>query len=130
MLQAASAKLRYPAITFILSDTRKCKIYLATKGYVAIKIDGEYTGKIPEPGQPLVLYHQDRAIWSEIREFCIAPAASAVVKGRKYGACCFCGRTLDNASSVYHGYGPICADNFGLPWGDLPQAEPIELVDL
>lgn len=30
--------------------------------------------------------------------------------------CCFCGRPLNNPRSVRRGYGPICAQNVGLPW--------------
>lgn len=37
------------------------------------------------------------------------------------GICNFCLRPLIDARSVYHNYGPVCADKYGLPWGDLPQ---------
>jgi len=37
--------------------------------------------------------------------------------GRKTGRCCFCGLQLTDGRSVVVGYGPICADNYGLPWG-------------
>ena len=40
------------------------------------------------------------------------------VQGQEYNHCCFCGLELTNTSSVYHGYGPICAGHYGLPWGD------------
>jgi len=33
--------------------------------------------------------------------------------------CCFCGRDLDTAESISMGYGPICADKYGLPWGEV-----------
>jgi hypothetical protein len=36
--------------------------------------------------------------------------------GKKHGNCCFCGKSLTNAISIHHGYGPICADHWGLPW--------------
>lgn len=42
--------------------------------------------------------------------------------GKLTNMCCYCGRTLTHKSSVFYGYGPVCADNFGLPWGDLPPA--------
>ena len=32
--------------------------------------------------------------------------------------CFFCGRDLDTPESLLVGYGPTCADNHGLPWGD------------
>lgn len=37
--------------------------------------------------------------------------------GQLHGNCCFCGITLTDPRSVEVGYGPICADNWGLPWG-------------
>jgi len=135
LFSKAATTLRYPAISFTLADTRKCRLYLATKGYIAVKIEGEYTGKIPDAGHSLILYNQSKEIWNEIRQFCLSPISQSQIKGRKYGYCCFCGRDLDNASSVFHGYGPICADKYGLPWGDRPSTEKpektaIELPDL
>lgn len=36
--------------------------------------------------------------------------------GRECGCCCFCGLELTNEGSLHYGYGPICADRWGLPW--------------
>lgn len=46
------------------------------------------------------------------------PTKVAKLQGQKYTYCCFCGLELTNKSSVYHGYGPICAENWGLTWGE------------
>lgn len=35
--------------------------------------------------------------------------------GALYGICCACAAHLNNPVSVYHGYGPTCADNNGWP---------------
>ena len=43
-------------------------------------------------------------------------AAMTYSKGQT--RCCFCAKALDTKESVFAGYGPTCADNFGLPWGD------------
>lgn len=45
------------------------------------------------------------------------PAAVASEYGRLTGNCCFCTTPLKDARSTAVGYGPICADHFGLPWG-------------
>jgi len=45
-----------------------------------------------------------------------AELAAAVASGHASGACCFCSRQLDDPRSVAHGYGPICAGHYGLPW--------------
>lgn len=38
--------------------------------------------------------------------------------GKLYGICCFCSRTLTDERSIGVGYGPVCAEHYGLPWGD------------
>lgn len=42
----------------------------------------------------------------------------AAAYGHKTGACCFCWQDLTDERSVTVGYGPICAERWGLPWGD------------
>ena len=44
------------------------------------------------------------------------PTEFARSYGKRTNHCCFCSRILHNEVSVYHGYGPICADKYGLPW--------------
>ena len=36
--------------------------------------------------------------------------------GRSQTYCSFCQRPLNDPRSVRWGYGPVCADNYGLPW--------------
>lgn len=48
------------------------------------------------------------------------PLAAFSENGRLTKYCCYCGRALTHPSSTHYGYGPICAENFGLPWGDVP----------
>jgi len=56
------------------------------------------------------------------------PAAAAASYGHEVGACCFCRRELTDERSVSVGYGPICADRFGLDWGSAPaKAQPNKL---
>jgi hypothetical protein len=45
------------------------------------------------------------------------PAGVAAEYGRWRGACCFCSRQLDDERSTEVGYGPTCAEHYGLPWG-------------
>lgn len=57
-------------------------------------------------------------ILSVLVKFSVNPAQVAAEYGKGTGECCFCARPLTNgkAGSVEVGYGPICADKFGLPW--------------
>lgn len=45
------------------------------------------------------------------------PAGTAKAYGIETGACCFCGLALVDKRSVEAGYGPVCAEKWGLPWG-------------
>lgn len=41
---------------------------------------------------------------------------NAKAHGAQHGNCCFCNRDLTTDESVSNGYGPICAERYGLPW--------------
>lgn len=45
------------------------------------------------------------------------PAKAGKAYGQRTGHCAFCSLPLDDKRSVDAGYGPVCAENFGLPWG-------------
>jgi hypothetical protein len=53
------------------------------------------------------------------------PAKMAAEHGKLLSKCCFCSRQLSTPESKAMGYGPDCAEHYGLPWGkdkfdDLP----------
>lgn len=52
-----------------------------------------------------------------LTEFAADPAGVAARHGRLTGNCCFCNSGLKDERSTDMGYGPVCAKNFGLPWG-------------
>jgi len=70
------------------------------------------------------------AEYAAIQEFESDALASAVEYGRKLSSCCFCGLTLSDPPSVRAGYGPICARNWGLPWGSAEPTAQMSLEDL
>lgn len=49
-----------------------------------------------------------------VKAFANDPIGTAVAYGRATGNCCFCGRELTAGESIERGYGPICAENYGL----------------
>lgn len=122
MFKHASRNLKYPSITFPYNNS-KIKMYLTGKGYVAVKIDGEYQGRIDfnplNNTHDFKLYFCDNNLRALIEKVYYEPEINLAIAGKKYGSCCFCGRELIEKASVYWGYGPICAENFGLPH-DLP----------
>ena len=120
LFNRAAETLRYPAINFISKDSHKIRIYRATKGYIAIKLNGEYIGKLPAADKNIILHDSPlfnhNGLMNEIDTVLSSPIAESALRGKEYGRCCFCNRELDNEGSIQHGYGPICAEKWGLPW--------------
>lgn len=133
-LQAQRARgVQFPAIRLhYMTQTKEpsvLKVYPSVGGAgCGAHLDGFKVGTVVREK----FRRTDRAnlateVEKKIVELLIQLVADPVLAAKEYAkatsACCFCGIALRNASSVYHGYGPICADNFGLPWGDVPEAE-------
>ena len=53
-----------------------------------------------------------------LMELAVDPSKATGKQGRLMKCCCFCGIGLTSEDSRYYGYGPICAENFGLEWGN------------
>lgn len=88
-------------------------------GHIYVKDeDGEYLGKVAPGGA----FHKSRECTQEQVQALVDISAdvisAAVAFGQQTGCCSFCQRELTDKRSVDVGYGPICADNYGLPWGD------------
>jgi hypothetical protein len=60
----------------------------------------------------------------------LANADDQLVYGKAFARmgnqCYICGRNLDTAESIDAGYGPTCADNYGLPWGQKNTPEAVQ----
>ena len=56
LFNRAAETLRYPAINFVSKNGDKIRIYRATKGYIAITLNGEYIGKLPATDKNIILY--------------------------------------------------------------------------
>jgi hypothetical protein len=68
------------------------------------------------------------AVEAALTTFNADPAAAAAHYGHGTNHCCFCRRELTDERSVSVGYGPQCADKFGLPWGAVPGPKPENLL--
>lgn len=55
-----------------------------------------------------------------LQDFAKNPIPYAKAYGKLTGRCCFCRNRLTDPRSTVQGWGPDCADHFGLPWGDRP----------
>lgn len=83
-------------------------------GFLYVKSEGEYVGKINPAGDFLKGYKCTDADVATIAELGDDVLAKAVEHGRRTGNCACCGRLLTAAESVERGIGPICADRWGL----------------
>lgn len=121
-----SGKLKYPKIHLSLDEQniRFNRAGEAARYPGSINISdggpfGESTffGRIHMDGN----FVPSSACTEKIKEFVIAfaedPISTASAYGHKTGNCCFCVKKLTDPRSVEVGYGPICAKNYGLPWG-------------
>ena len=59
---------------------------------------------------------QFKRVEGDIDLFRQDPIGVMTAHGKKSGNCCFCGRDLTDHRSTAHGYGPICAKRYTLPW--------------
>lgn len=123
----AAAKLKYPKINFFsLPGIGDLRIQRAASGRNAGGLnltDGRpfganrFYGAITPTGE----FRPGRDVPAALRDFLTRlandPATVAGEYGRGSGNCCFCSKDLTDPRSVGVGYGPICADHYGLPWG-------------
>ena len=74
-----------------------------------------YAGRIQQTG--LFQRAGGSPDWIELLRTVDADVQGSVSNyGHATGQCGFCGRVLENGVSVRLGYGPVCAEKYGLPW--------------
>jgi hypothetical protein len=130
--RAVAAKLKHPKIKLQLADGAPVALAVAgsaSKAPGTINVtDGRpfgrnvWFGRVHpdgrwEPSQQVEAGRQAE-VTALLQQLAANPAEVAALYGRRTGSCCFCARELTDARSVSVGYGPICADKFGLPWGE------------
>ena len=90
--------------------------------------DNTYYGRVSTDGQlTLSRYFEGEsrgpekdALVASLRRLADEPEKIAAEYGKYSGNCCFCGLPIgegDDRRSAEVGYGPNCAQNYGLPWG-------------
>ena len=62
------------------------------------------------------------AVTALVKDFAADPAKVAGEHGHRTGNCCFCRKELTTTESLAAGYGPTCAEHYGLPWGKVAAA--------
>jgi hypothetical protein len=111
MIERALEKQRSPWVSIDNWDARRS----ALSGRIWLRVDRKLVGEITADG---IKWKCDviPGIAEAVAKFSGDLEKGARAHGRATGHCCFCRRALQNPVSLHVGYGPICADTFGLPW--------------
>jgi hypothetical protein len=123
----AAAKLKRPAIVLNVDGS---EVKLAVAGprsrhagnimVASAAYGGAYYGRVDAEGSFFPGRDTSAAVEAMLAKMSTDPAGTAAAHGHATGCCCFCNRELKDERSTSVGYGPVCADHFGLPWGAKP----------
>lgn len=126
MFETAKAGLKRPAIRLANEAGQHLHLSLAgaaskNAGFVYVKADSgfeaTYYGKISPEGRFFKVGSCPATVEPLLQSFANDPEGIATKYGRLTGCCSFCGRKLTDKRSTVVGYGPVCAEKFGLDWG-------------
>lgn len=136
MFNIAARDLKHPAIRLQTSNSGEVRLSLAGEasryaGQVNITDgarypDNKFYGRIDSTGKMLVRTDLPEDVKQLLLNLNADPRQLAKLHGQKYGNCCFCGRELTEADSIAAGYGPICADKWGLPHSGMKEQKEHE----
>lgn len=128
--RAADAGLKYPKMKLtaggeplVLSRTGERS---SRPGAVNITDGGPFDdnvwyGRIERDGTLVASHQINESVRSVLKNLAADPVKVAALFGQRTGSCCFCRRHLEDYRSVSMGYGPVCAENWGLPWGEVTE---------
>lgn len=113
--------LKFPKARFLAPTGAELRLSIAgatskAPGSINVVVANEWLGRVEPTG--VVAGRQllaDAALLDTLRAIEADPAAAAKAYGALMCRCSFCGLTLTDEGSVEVGYGPVCADKWGLP---------------
>lgn len=124
MLDKAAETLKSPAIRIADGETQfrisRAKDTSKNPGFCYVAsptFGGAYYGKISPTGEFFAGKDCNDTVLDFLGRLSEDPAGVAAAYGKKTGSCCFCNRLIETNESLAVGYGPVCADRYGLPWG-------------
>lgn len=127
LFAAAGEKLKYPKIRLATPEGTPVVLQVAGArsryaGSINLTDGGPYGanrwyGRVSPQGELVSGSAMTEGVKDLVRDMATAPAETAARYGKLTGHCCFCGKELTDTRSTEVGYGPICARNWGLPWG-------------
>ncbi len=129
----ANVPLQYPKLRMAFEGTaiRLSRAGKASKYAGAVNVTAEdetwndrdgrmerrWLGRIELDGKLTAGKGMTNVIIGMLDALALNPAEVAAAYGKLTSRCCFCGKELSTDESLAVGYGPDCADHFGLPWG-------------
>jgi hypothetical protein len=131
LFDKAVQHLKRPAIVAEGIRLSRCGARSAYTGAVNVtSAEGDYDGRtwygrIERDGTLRSGRDMTDAVRAMLERLAADPAGFAAAHGRLTGNCCFCRKALTDERSTAVGYGPVCADHFGLPWGTVPAAATV-----
>lgn len=106
---------RYVQLNFY-PETKTIKVFVdGWQGHGYRKFAGTIEDNMVKP------YSRDRLtddVYAAIETLANDPIGASKAFALKLGVCIYCGHRLSDDTSKHHGYGPICAKHYGLPYGD------------
>ena len=133
MLAKAEGMLKRPYI-LLLADNGGLELRISPAGptsryfgQLMVTTAGPYEqrqwlGRIDQRGVYFPALFENHGVAQHVVEAALTelardPEAKAKAYGQYVGSCCFCSRELTDQRSITAGYGPVCADRYGLAWG-------------
>lgn len=133
LFEKANSHLKFPKITLELNQ-RTIRLSLAGlrskyPGSINVTDLGDFHnrtwfGRVDREGiftESYKVRTEDSSFLDQIiltlKQISSDPVGFAARYGKLTGNCCFCHKGLTDERSTDVGYGPICADHYGLPWG-------------
>ena len=133
LLQTAADRGMRPRVTVPLNGATyriappAARSTYAGRPVLFVRRDSEYMGRI-EAGR-FMLSHMgnvpEATIVRDLGMLLSAPVGMMQAIGQRTGVCCFCARELTDERSIQVGYGPVCAEHYGLPWGEQSPSVPV-----
>jgi len=133
MLQLFAENRQVVRMHFFTPSKKKLLLsYKKEKHTTLVYFDGVYVGRLSSSGtMKLSGFGESWPGWDEakdvLNQLLLDPLQAAKTSAAISGICCFCGIELTDERSKSVGYGPRCAENGNLPWGEF---KPINLEDL
>jgi Family of unknown function (DUF6011) len=118
----AAQKLKFPKLTYYRPEGKNLTFYPRVHknpGMIAVKME--------HPDLLIAEFSDRQFLWMpaapiEIRKLIVSilkkPVELLTENGKAYSTCCYCGLGLTDPRSIVAGYGPVCASNWELPWGE------------